>query len=98
MSADEVDIDAAQETADEFTKGRRAALNGDDWTAGEKLILRWQFRSLGHFWTQLFEAMIRADDDNLDRLALGFPDAVEALRDWRFGDLGKRFDDAGLMP
>lgn len=83
---------------EEFAKLRRVALASDDWTAGEKLILRWQFRSLGHFWTQLFEAMVRADDENLDRLALGYPDAVEALRDWRFGDLGERLEAAGLMP
>ena len=73
-------------------------LAGDDWTEGEKFVLRWQFRELGHFWTHMFEAFVRADHENLDHLARAFPEVVAAVRSWREGDLGDRFTAAGLLP
>jgi hypothetical protein len=74
-----------------------AALDSDDWTEGEKKILRWQFRLLGGYWTAFFEAAIRADDGNLDALARAYPGVISALRSWKFGDLATRLRDADLM-
>jgi len=49
-------------------------------TPGEKFIVKWQFRLLGDFGKALIEAIMRADDDNLERLVMGFPLEVEAYK------------------
>jgi len=68
----------------------------DDWTDAEKWIIQWQFRILGDFHTGLFQAISRADEGNLDRLRLGFPDEVDGYKAWAHGDLGTRLRAAGL--
>jgi hypothetical protein len=45
---------------------------------GERFILEWQYRMLGGFHTALVEAICRADDGNLARLRMGFPNEVDA--------------------
>jgi hypothetical protein len=40
--------------------------------------LEYQFQQTGHFYTALFELIQRADDENLKKLAMGFPQEVEA--------------------
>lgn len=82
--------------SDEARAKRAAALESDEWTEGEKMILRWQYRELGGFWTHFFEALCRADDVNLDHLHRAFPSVVDAMRSWRYGDLGERLRDADL--
>lgn len=62
----------------------------------EKIIIMWQFHMLGDFHTALFDAIVRADEDNLDRLAYGFPNEVTGFRMWAYGDLGKRLRAEGL--
>lgn len=52
-------------------------MNLDKLNKSEEFIFMWQYRLLGHFRTALIEAICRADDDNLARLRLGFPDEVE---------------------
>ena len=76
-------------TADEMLKS-------DVWTYGEKAIVKWQFHLHGNLFTALFEAFARADEKNLYRLSLGFPQETEALREWRYGSLAKRLREAGL--
>jgi len=82
---------------------QRAALahviGGDapGFTDGERSYLKFQFRMSGGFWTQMWEAMHRADPENLARLSLAFPEEVAALRAWRVGDLAQRFERAGVM-
>lgn len=49
-------------------------------TQGEKFILDWQFGVLGSFIEHLAKAMEYADNSNLTKLSLGFPDEVEAYR------------------
>ena len=49
-------------------------------TPEEDWIAKWQYRYLGHFHKALFEAICVADEENLDRLSLGFPDEVEGYR------------------
>ncbi len=43
-------------------------------------IYDWQYRMCGDFQTALWDAITRADEDNLDRLASGFPVEVRAYR------------------
>ena len=71
-------------------------LNSNSWTYGEKAIVKWQFHLHGNFFTALFEAFTRADEKNLYGLSLGFPQEIEALREWRYGSLAKRLREAGL--
>lgn len=71
-------------------------LESEDWTSAEKLVIRWQFGLLGDFQTALFEAIKRADDSNLARLELGFPEQVAGFTAWSRGDLGTRLRNAGL--
>ncbi len=66
------------------------------WTNAEKAVIKWQFRLNGDFKTALWEAIKRADEGNLDRLALGFPDEVAGFRQWAHGNLGTRLRQAGL--
>lgn len=54
-------------------------------TDAERLIIKWQYGLTGDFETALWEAIIRADEDNLQRLAIGFPDHVAAYGAWAFG-------------
>ena len=75
-------------------------LESPEWNAGEKFVIKWQFNRslqlLGDFGAALAEAIVRADDSNLTKLALGFPDEVAGFLAWNRGDLGIRLRDAGL--
>lgn len=71
-------------------------LESDQWTGAEKWVLRWQFGLLGDFQTALSEAIKRADDSNLARLELGFPEQVAGFIAWSRNDLGTRLREAGL--
>ena len=51
-------------------------MNLDKLDNSEKFIFMWQYRLLGHFKTALIEVICRADDNNLEKLSLGFPDEV----------------------
>jgi len=48
--------------------------------AGEKRLCDFMYRKSGGFFTNLFEAIFRADGENSVKLALGFPEEVEAVR------------------
>lgn len=55
-------------------------------SATEREAIIWQYRdalALGGFRRALLEAVTLADEDNLDRLALAYPDLVEGIRRWR---------------
>ncbi len=71
-------------------------LESDQFSPGEKWIVRWQFRLLGDFNKALAETIIRADDNNLHRLSLGFPDEVGGFLEWNRGGLAERLKEAGL--
>lgn len=47
---------------------------------GFDLYLEFQFHQTGSFYTALFDLISHADPMNIHRLALGFPDEVEAYR------------------
>ena len=60
-------------------------LNSDQFDEAEKWIVKWQYNRLGDFQKALANAITRADDDNLESLALGFPMQVNAYRRWALG-------------
>lgn len=69
---------------------------GSDLTEAEKWVVKWQLGILGGFQMALARAMVCADDANLERLRLGFPDQVAGLLAWRHGDLRVRLVARGL--
>jgi hypothetical protein len=71
-------------------------LNSNLWTPGEKAVVKWQFRLLGDFLDALFVAMARADEGNLAKLELAFPEEVTGFRAWSHGDLARRLREVGL--
>jgi hypothetical protein len=74
-----------------------AILRSPDWTEAEKGVVKWQFRLLGGFKTALWDAITKADEDNLERLSRGFPTEVEGYEMWTRGDLAPRLRQAGLV-
>ena len=52
---------------------------------GTKRLVDWQMGRTGAFWTLMFEAMNRADGQNLDRLQEAFPEEVLAYRSYSQG-------------
>lgn len=51
---------------------------------------------LDGFFANLWEAIVQADDENLARLAKGFPEEIAAYQCWKPGDLGRRLKEDGL--
>ena len=45
----------------------------------QRAVIAWQYRTCGDFKRALFIAISAADDDNLQRLRLGFPVEVEGF-------------------
>ena len=84
------------EYPDKYKDKINEILQSDQFTAGEKWIVQWQFRLLGDFNKALVEAIMRADDNNLQRLRNGFPDEVQGFLAWNRGDLAERLKEAGL--
>jgi len=52
-------------------------------SAEESFVYMWQYHLLSGFWERLADAMCRADDSNLTRLEIGFPDQVAGMRKFR---------------
>lgn len=58
-------------------------INFDALTEGEMFIVEWQYRyQMGGFRTALIEAISHADIVNQAKLAKGFPEEVEAYRNF----------------
>jgi len=55
-------------------------------TEGERHLCEYEAEMSGSFFTCLFKAMFKADLNNLDRLAKGFPEEVDALHRYRNED------------
>ncbi len=49
---------------------------------GERFIVEWQYNVLGSFGMALADAMSRADEPNLNKLSAGYPEEVEAYRNY----------------
>ena len=78
-----------RETIDRF-------LAAPDTTPEERAVILWQYQLIGDFKQALWEAISRADGDNLLRLELGFPDEVRGFRGWAHGDMATRLRNRGL--
>ena len=50
--------------------------------SGFDKYLEFQYRQSGSFYKKLWEAIHQADEDNLAKLAEGFPEEVEAYKLW----------------
>lgn len=76
----------------------RSVLVSEAFTKGERELLQTQYPQfpLSDFKAALWDAVYRADVENLKLLALGFPEQVDALRKWRQGQLTERFREAGV--
>jgi len=60
-------------------------------TDGEKIYIKdCQFHLGGSFSNALFEAIARADNENLNKLASGFPQEVQGFLAWARGNLHAR--------
>lgn len=71
--------------------GFRKIMDSKELTAREKnYIFDWQFHMGGSFSQALWEAIARADENNLYRLGLGFPEEVQGFKAWTRGDLHER--------
>ncbi len=84
-------------TKDERRAALAAALSSDDWTEGEQFVLKWQWGMNGGFYTSLIDCMCIADDENLGKLAQGFPSLALAIDSWKKDDLARRLRDANLI-
>ena len=62
-------------------------------TKAEKQLLEYQYnaepKSFRHW---LFGAIFHADPENQRKLALGFPDHVDAVQHWQYGDLRQKME------
>lgn len=77
----------------------RKILVSDEFTTGEKFVVRAQFREsspMGNFEEKLWEILCCADTDNLKRIGQAFPEEFDAFLSWRLGGLGDRLRAAGL--
>lgn len=63
----------------------------------ESLILQWQWEMFGGFKSKLWAAMMTADENNLAKLSLGFPDEVAALTMFRETWVGESLRSRGLL-
>jgi hypothetical protein len=71
-------------------------LKSDRYTVGEKECVQFHLGMLDGFSENLWEAITQADDENLARLAKGFPEEIAAYHCWKRGELGHRLRDDGL--
>lgn len=54
-------------------------INPNKLNAGEIELIQWQYKGdMGHFRNAVWKAIQNADNGNLERLRLGFPDQVDA--------------------
>ena len=64
-------------------------------TEAEKQLLACQFPQIchpGNFQSKLFDAIYAADPDNQRRLALGYPNEVDAVQHWQSGGLREKME------
>lgn len=54
----------------------------------------WQFGDRAHFYTALFELLTKADEVNVTRLALAFPNHALAFERWRQAATDREFFEA----
>ena len=80
-------------------EGLNRVLTSDAYTEGAKRCAQWQYAQMapmGAFWTAIWTAIQLADDENLDRLELAFPEDVFAYATFMSGELIERWKADGL--
>lgn len=50
---------------------------------GERKLVEFQLGMSGSFYKSFFDAAFKADETNLVRLSVGFPEEIQALRRYR---------------
>lgn len=58
----------------------------DGLSTGEKLFAEYLFNMSGGFYDEFFSAAMIADNKNLEKLAKGYPEEIEALRRYKNED------------
>jgi len=56
-------------------------------TKDEEFIWKWQNDLLGGFQTALMLAICNADEDNLKKFELGFPEIIYAFKEYKHNNL-----------
>jgi len=74
----------------------KALGSSSPWSPGVKSLIKWRFGLHGDFYSALWNAIKVADQRNLGRIALGFPEEIEAFNQWSYGDLGEILRESGL--
>ena len=59
-------------------------------TTQEAIVFEWQFSMMGDFQRSLMTTITLADEENLKKIAQGFPHHVEAFKGWSRGGLWDR--------
>lgn len=72
----------------------RYAVQAPDTDPKARAVIKWQYGLFGGFYSALFGAITRADEQNLHNLSLGFPDEVGGYLEWARGDLSERLQAA----
>lgn len=55
---------------------------GSKLNQGELDLYFWQYNKLGGFMTGIFNAMTMSDNINLNKLSMGFPEQVQAYKNY----------------
>ena len=55
---------------------------GSKLNQGELDLYFWQYNKLGGFMTRIFDAMAMSDNTNLTKLSMGFPEQVQAYKNY----------------
>lgn len=58
-------------------------MNLDNLSPQERFIVEWQYGIMGDFKESLIKTISRADEMNLHKLSLGFPDEVEGYKNFK---------------
>lgn len=75
----------------------RRVLGTNDLSPTEEVILKWQHNFYGGFFKLLLDAIAHADEENQNRLALGFPEEVRAIRLFRTTWIAENLRERGLL-
>lgn len=76
------------------------ALKFDDvkYQTAVRHVFDWQHNGVRHFYTELLNLMCRADEQNMLRLALAFPQHALAFHQWRTARTEREFfEQAGFL-
>jgi len=71
-----------------------APIGGQEFSRADRCAIKWQYHLWGGFHTALYGAITRADEGNLMKLGMGFPQEVAGFFNWTRGDLFERLQAA----